>query len=95
VHGKSLGIITMTIHEDFDNICATCAFYMQHGFMDYIYIKGFSDYANWFNLVYLEAHMIFLNTYFLGAHIWLLFLNNKVMRWLVSHLMFYNDENTT
>lgn len=28
----------MTTHEDFDNICATCAFYMQHGFMDYIYI---------------------------------------------------------
>jgi hypothetical protein len=36
----------MTTHEDFDNICATCAFYMQHGFMVYIYIKGFSGYAN-------------------------------------------------
>jgi hypothetical protein len=46
VHGKYLGIITMTTHEDFDNICATCAFYKQHGFMDCIYKKGFGDYAN-------------------------------------------------
>ncbi len=33
----------MITHEDFDNICATCAFYMQHGFMDCMYIYVSKD----------------------------------------------------